>query len=137
MKNENLVILLGNLTRDPELRHLANGTAVVTVRLAVSDSYKTNSGDYNTIATYVNCEAWDSAAELISSTLKKGDAVFVRGSLRMDEWEKDGVKRTSLKVRVNSFTPVSRRPKDESGSEETADVKSNVNADAQAESVPF
>ena len=111
MKNENLVFLVGNLTRDPELRSVKVGernVPVVNIRLAVSDEYKTSNGTANKITTYINCEAWDTAAERIAENLKKGDPVFVRGSLRPDEWTKGETKFTSLKVRINSYTPLAR-----------------------------
>lgn len=112
MRNENMVILVGNLTKDPELRTATvNGreVSVVKFRLAVSDEYTTSNGNSNKITTYINCEAWDSAATLIADTLFKGDPIFVRGSLRSDSWEKDGVKHNSIKVRVSTFSPLSRK----------------------------
>ena len=111
MKNENMVFLVGNLTRDPELRTVKVGektVPVVNVRLAVSDEYKTSNGTSNKVTTYVNCEAWDTAAQRIAEGLKKGDPVFIKGSLRPDEWTKGETKFTSLKVRINSYTPLLR-----------------------------
>lgn len=111
MKNENLVFLVGNLTRDPELRTVTmndKSVSVVNFRIAVSDEYKTASGNSNKVTTYLNCEAWDSAATRIAETLSKGDGIFVKGSLRSDSWEKDGVKHNSLKIRVGSFTPLGK-----------------------------
>jgi single-strand DNA-binding protein len=137
MKNENLVILVGNLTRDPELRYVGTSgksTAVVNFRLAVSDEYKTANGEFNKITTYVNCEAWDSAAERINNVLHKGDPVFIRGSLRMDEWEKDGKKQTSLKIRVNSFTPILRTS---SPRPEPVGASSSVDSEPLDDNHPF
>lgn len=112
MRNVNSVTLVGNLTRDPEVRFVtANGrdVAVVKFRVAVSDEYTTANGNSNKISTYIDCEAWDSAAELIGETFSKGDPIFVMGSLRSDSWEKDGVKHNTLKVRVSTFSPISRK----------------------------
>lgn len=114
MRNENLVFLVGNLTKDPELRSVKVGdknVPVVNVRLAVSDEYRTANGTSNKITTYINCEAWDTAAERISENLKKGDPVFIRGSLRPDEWKNGETKFTSLKVRINSYSPLVRSKK--------------------------
>ena len=111
MKNENMVFLVGNLTKDPDLRSVRVGeknVPVVTVRLAVSDEYKMANGVLNKITTFINCEAWDTAAERIAERLKKGDPVSIRGSLRPDEWKSGETKFSSLKVRINSYNPISR-----------------------------
>lgn len=134
MKNENMVILVGNLTKDPELRSVKVGdrnVPVVNVRLAVSDEYKTANGVANKATTFINCEAWDTAAERIAEGLKKGDPVFIRGSLRPDEWKNGETKFTSLKVRINSYTPLSRNKKSQ------VPVAAGVPEDADDENVPF
>jgi len=134
MKNENMVILVGNLTKDPELRSVKVGdrnVPVVNVRLAVSDEYKTANGVANKVTTFINCEAWDTAAERIAEGLKKGDPVFIRGSLRPDEWKNGETKFTSLKVRINSYTPLSRNKKSQ------VPVAAGVPEDTDDENVPF
>jgi len=110
----NINIIKGNLARDPEVRYLERSgkqTAVVNFTVATSREYTKANGDRDKITTFVPCEAWDSAAETIGQTLKKGDLVFVEGSLRNDSWEKDGVKHNSLKVRVNNFAKISKTQK--------------------------
>lgn len=110
----NLVILRGNLARDPELRSVnTNGrsTSVVNFTIATSREFTKQNGDTDKITTFVQCEAWDSGAEAISESLKKGDLVMVEGSLRNDSWEKDGVKHSTMKVRVNNFAKLSRGSK--------------------------
>jgi single-strand DNA-binding protein len=107
----NLVILKGNLARDPELRKVnPNGreTSVVNFTVAVSREFTKQSGESDKITTFVQCEAWDTGADAIAETLKKGDPVMIEGSLRNDSWEKDGVKHSTMKIRVNNFGKISK-----------------------------
>lgn len=107
----NLVIIRGNLARDPESRRVNTGskqTSVVNFTIATSREFTKQNGEQDKITTFVQCEAWDSGAEAIADTLKKGDLVMVEGSLRNDSWEKDGVKHSTLKVRVNNFAKLNR-----------------------------
>lgn len=110
----NLVILKGNLARDPEARTVnSNGrqTSVANFTLATSREFTKQNGETDKITTFVQCEAWDTGAEAIADTLKKGDLVMVEGSLRNDSWEKDGVKHSTMKVRVNNFAKLNRGSK--------------------------
>jgi single-strand DNA-binding protein len=107
----NLVILKGNLARDPELRTVSSSgrqTSVVNFTVAVSREFTKQSGESDKITTFVQCEAWDTGAEAIAESLKKGDAVMIEGSLRNDSWEKDGVKHSTMKIRVNNFGKISK-----------------------------
>jgi single-strand DNA-binding protein len=102
----NIVMLRGNLARDPELRTVGSGdrqTSVVNFTVATSREFTKANGTQDKITSFIQCEAWDSGAEAIASSFKKGDLVMVEGSLRNDSWEKDGVKHSTLKVRVNNF----------------------------------
>ena len=103
----NTVILRGNLARDPELRSVGEkGTSVVNFTVAVSREFTRADGSRDKITSFIPCEAWDSGADTISETFKKGDLVFVEGSLRNDSWEKDGVKHSTMKVRVSNFEKI-------------------------------
>lgn len=107
----NINILRGNLARDPDVRKVnSNGktTSVVNFTIAVSREYTKSNGEKDKITTFVACEAWDSGAEIIGDSFKKGDLVMVEGSLRNDSWEKDGVKHNTLKVRVNNFSKITK-----------------------------
>jgi single-strand DNA-binding protein len=107
----NITLLKGNLARDPELRIVNTSgkqTSVVNFTVAVSREYTKNSGEKDKITSFINCEAWDTGAEVIAESFKKGDLVMIEGSLRNDSWEKDGVKHSSLKVRVNNFSKITR-----------------------------
>jgi single-strand DNA-binding protein len=110
----NITILRGNLARDPEVRLVNTGgkqTSVVNFTIAVSREYTKASGEKDKVTSFINCEAWDTGAEIIGSSFKKGDLVLVEGSLRNDTWEKDGVKHSSLKVRVNNFSKITKLSK--------------------------
>lgn len=99
-------MLRGNLARDPELRtvNISNKqTSVVNFTIATNREFTKADGSQDKITSFIQCEAWDSGAEAIASSFKKGDLVMVEGSLRNDSWEKDGVKHSTLKVRVNNF----------------------------------
>ncbi len=108
----NITLLRGNLTRDPELRKIGSGSgkevSVVNFTVAVSREYTKASGEKDKITTFINCEAWDSGAEVIADSFKKGDLVMIEGSLRNDSWEKDGVKHSTLRVRVNNFSKITK-----------------------------
>jgi single-strand DNA-binding protein len=120
----NMVALRGNLARDPELRKVGTGdkaTSVVNFTVATSREFTRADGTKDKITSFIPCEAWDSGAENISQTFKKGDLVFVEGSIRNDSWEKDGVKHSTLKVRVNNFSKITRLSNPKSKSTEEAE----------------
>lgn len=119
----NIVILRGNLTRDPELRTINSTdkqTSVVSFTVAVSRDFTRSNGTKDKIVSYIQCEAWDSGAEIIGESFRKGDHVMVEGSLRNDSWEKDGVKHSTLKVRVNNFSKITKLKKKELAEETVA-----------------
>lgn len=118
----NITLLKGNLARDPELRVVNTSgkqTSVVNFTVAVSREYTKNNGEKDKITSFINCEAWDSGAEVIAESFKKGDLVMIEGSLRNDTWEKDGVKHSSLKVRVNNFSKITKLSRQNKPSEES------------------
>jgi single-strand DNA-binding protein len=99
MANYNRVILLGNLTRDPELRYTPSGTAVADVGLAVNDRYKNSSGEWVEEPTFVDVTLWARTAEVASEYLSKGSPVLIEGRLKLDTWQgSEGQKRSKLKV---------------------------------------
>jgi len=117
----NIVILRGNLARDPELRQVTIGdkqTSVVNFTIATSREFTKSNGSQDKITSFIQCEAWDSGAEAIGNSFKKGDLVMVEGSLRNDSWEKDGVKRSTVKVRVNNFGKITKTKRSEKPSKE-------------------
>jgi single-strand DNA-binding protein len=99
MASLNRVILLGNVTRDPELRYIASGTAVTDLGLAVNDRRKNATGEWVEETTFINVTLWARTAELASEYLSKGSPVLIEGRLKYDAWETpDGQKRSKLSV---------------------------------------
>jgi single-strand DNA-binding protein len=98
MASFNRVILVGNLTRDPELRYIPSGTAVTDVGLAVNDRRKTQSGEWVDETTFVDVTLWGRTAEVASEYLSKGSPVLIEGRLKLDSWEKEGKKFSKLRV---------------------------------------
>jgi single-strand DNA-binding protein len=117
MASYNKVILLGNLTRDPELRYTPKGTAVARLGLAVNRSYKTDTGESKEEVTFLDVDAWGKQAELISQYLRKGNPLFVEGRLRLDQWDdkQTGQKRSAIKVVLENFQFVGGRAEGGSG----------------------
>lgn len=105
MANFNKVYLIGNLTRDPELRVTPKGTAICQFGLAVNRQYKDESGATRDETTFVDIEAWGRQGETISKFCTKGRPLFVEGRLRFDQWEdkNSGQKRSRLKVVLEGF----------------------------------
>lgn len=98
MASFNRVILMGNLTRDPELRYIPSGTAVTDIGLAVNDRRKGPNGDWIDEVTFVDVTLWGRSAEIASEYLTKGSPALIEGRLKLDSWESDGQKRSKLKV---------------------------------------
>ncbi len=100
MANINRVFLAGNLTRDPQVRFLANEKAVAEFGLAINRKFKAGDGSLKEEVTFVDIEVWGRTAELCSQYLTKGRGCFIEGRLKLDQWEdkKDGSKRSKLRV---------------------------------------
>jgi single-strand DNA-binding protein len=97
MASYNRVILVGNLTRDPELRYIPSGTAVTDVGLAVNDRVK-RGDQWVEETTFVDVTLWGRQAEIANEYLSKGAPVLIEGRLKLDRWEKEGQKHSKLKV---------------------------------------
>jgi single-strand DNA-binding protein len=98
MASYNRVILMGNLTRDIQLRYTPAGTPVTEVGLAVNDRRKGNNGEWIDETTFVDVTFWGRTAEVAAEYLSKGSPVFVEGRLKLDTWEKEGQKHSKLRV---------------------------------------
>ena len=98
MASYNRVILVGNLTRDPELRYIPSGTAVTEIGMAISDRRKDQSGNWIEETTFIDVTLWARTAEVVCEYLSKGSSVLIEGRLKFETWEKDGQKRSKLKV---------------------------------------
>ena len=98
MASFNRVILLGNLTRDVEVKYLQSGMAVAEIGLAVNDRRKNQAGEWVDEATFVDITLWGRTAEVAGEYLSKGSPALIEGRLKLDQWETDGQKRSKLKV---------------------------------------
>jgi single-strand DNA-binding protein len=98
MASFNRVILVGNLTRDPELRYIPSGTAVTEIGLAINERWKKPSGEWAEETVFVEVTLWARTAEVASEYLSKGSPVLIEGRLKYDSWEKDGKKQSKLRV---------------------------------------
>jgi single-strand DNA-binding protein len=98
MASLNRVFLIGNLTKDPDVRYTPAGKAVGDLRMAVSRRYKTASGENKEETCFVSVVVWGRQAETCGEYLRKGSSAFIEGRLQYDEWEKDGQKHNRLRV---------------------------------------
>lgn len=103
MANLNKVMLMGNMTRDPQLSYLPSQTPVVEFGLAISRRYKKQDGSQGEEVCFVDCQMFGKRAEVVNQYFKKGEPIFVEGRLKFDSWEKDGQKRSKLRVFVENF----------------------------------
>lgn len=126
----NQVILMGNLTRDPDLRQIPNGQSVCSFSLALNRSYK--SGDTWQEATdYVDVVAWGPLGERIAQYVTKGRPVLVNGRLQSRQWEQDGQKRNKLEVVANDVTFLGGRGE---GNEDSGSNSNNSGSDSAPQS---
>lgn len=98
MASFNKVILVGNVTRDPELRYISSGTAVTDIGLAVNDRRKNAQGEWVEETTFVDVTLWGRTAEVAGEYVSKGSPLLIEGRLKLDQWEKDGKKNSKLRV---------------------------------------
>lgn len=101
----NKVFLMGNLTRDVELKFTPTNQPVATVGIAVNRRYKTREGEDRDETTFVDCEAWGRTAEVMNQYLSKGRPVFLEGRLKLDQWQdrETGKNRSKLRVVIENF----------------------------------
>ncbi|HLU47950.1 MAG TPA: single-stranded DNA-binding protein [Planctomycetota bacterium] len=126
MANYNKVLLMGNITRDPELRYTPQGTAVCDLGIAVNREFGGGEGgDRRKETTFVDVTVWARRAEVICQYFKKGDPIFIEGRLTMESWEnQEGQRRTKLKVTLESFEFLSSgRDRGDRGGEGRAPVE--------------
>src|SRR5881398_3293124 len=112
MASFNKVILLGNLTRDPEVRYTPKGSAVCDLGVAVNRQYNLDSGEKREEVTFVDVVLWSRLAEIAGEYLKKGRPVFIEGRLQLDTWDdkQSGQKRSKLKVVGEGLQLIGSRP---------------------------
>lgn len=132
MGNFNKVFLLGNLTRDPELRYTPKGMAIAKLGMAINRSWRDESGASKEEVTFVDVDAFGRQAEVVSQYLKKGRPVFIEGRLKLDSWEdkQTNQKRSKLTVVLESFQFVDsgNRPAEDAAAPASAPVRQPPNA---------
>lgn len=111
----NQVTLMGNLTRDPELRQTPGGQSVCSFSLALNRSYKDQSGEWQEATDYIDIVAWGPLGERVSQYLSKGRRCLVQGRLQSRSWEQEGQKRSKVEVLANDVTFLDGRGGDEEG----------------------
>jgi single-strand DNA-binding protein len=118
MANLNRVLLIGNLTRDPELRYTPKGTAVTEIGLAVNRIYSGEDGEKKEETTFVDVTLWARQAEIAGQYLKKGRPVFIEGRLQLDTWDdkQTGQKRSRLRVVAENLQLLGSRQEGEGAS---------------------
>jgi len=116
MAGVNKVILVGNLGKDPEVRHLENGRAVANFSLATSESYKNKQGERVTTTEWHNIVLWSPIAEIAEKFLKKGNQVYIEGKLTTRSWDdQEGNKRYTTEVVGNNLTMLGSKSDNEGG----------------------
>lgn len=134
MASFNKVILVGNVTRDVELRQVGSGSSVCDLGLAVNDRKKTQSGEWVDETTFVDVTLWNKTAEIAAQYLGKGSPVLIEGKLKLESWETDGQKRTKLKVVGERMQMLGG--KKESAVQQTSRISGGFSQDSHDE-IPF
>ena len=140
MANYNKVLLLGNLTRDPQLSYTPNQTAVVDFGLATNRKWTAQDGNQREETCFIDCRAFGRQAENINKYLSKGRLVFIEGRLTFDTWTaQDGSKRSRHRVTVENsqFMPGTESINREQQSQHSTPVDSNSNQQTNDDDIPF
>ncbi len=126
----NQVTLMGNLTRDPELRQIPSGQSVCSFSLALNRSYKDQSGEWQEATDFIDVTAWAGLGERVAQYLSKGRRCLVQGRLQSRSWEQDGQKRSKVEVLANDVTFLDSRGGGDGGENAGGD---NYQADSKPE----
>ena len=124
-RSVNQVTLMGNLTRDPELRQTPTGQSVVSFSLALNRAYKDQSGDWVEATDFIDVVAWGPLAERVSQYLSKGRRALVQGRLQSRSWEQDGQKRNKVEVLASDVTFLDGRGDGEGGTDAPSGASSS------------
>jgi single-strand DNA-binding protein len=139
MANVNKVILIGNVTRDIELKYTKKGTAVASASLALNRSFKNEQGEKHEEVTFVDVEFWGRVAEVVSEYVKKGSPLYVEGRLKQETWEdkESGGKRQRIKVVAENIQLLSSRGQKKSESVESAEGPVTRPLSSADDDIPF
>ena len=131
----NCVILMGNLTRDVELRHTQGGVAIAEIGLAVSEKFK-KGGQLQEETSFIDCTAFNRTAEIAAEYLSKGKPVLIQGRLKQERWETDGQKRSKVVVIVDKLQLIGGRGDSSNGNTGGQHSAPSHNA-PEDEDIPF
>jgi single-strand DNA-binding protein len=131
----NSVVLVGNVTRDPEVKFLQSGTAVCDLGLAINERVK-RGDDYVDEPVFVDCTCFGRTAEVAGEYLSKGAPVLIAGRLKYEQWEKDGQKRSKLKVVAEKLQMLGQRQRSEDSQERQERPQEQSQVPVQEE-IPF
>ena len=140
MASFNKVILIGNLTRDPELKYTPKGTAACQIGMAVNRKWRNEQGQDQEEVTFLDVQSWGKQAEAISKYLRKGSPLFVEGRLKLEEWEKDGKKQSKLRVVLESFQFLGGAKQEGAQAPKAASAAPTASTDGsepEADDIPF
>ena len=129
MASYNKVLLMGNLTRDPEMKFLPSGAAVCNFGIAINEKWggKGDDEEVKESVCFVEIEAWERQAEVVNEYMVKGSPIFIEGALKFDSWETpEGEKRSRLKVRLIRFQFIGGNQNGEDGSPEAVNQASDT-----------
>ena len=133
MASFNKVILMGNLTRDPEMRVTPNGHSICKLGLAVSRTYSTRDGERREETAFVDIDAFGKQAEVIAKYMRKGRPIMVEGRLKLDQWESnEGQKRSKLGVVLENFQFLGSRDDNQEGYENSSPPERGLSNSADA-----
>mgnify|MGYP000342025356 CR=1 FL=1 len=140
-RHYNRVVLIGNLTREPELRYTPNNTAVTDLGLAVNRNYQDGSGEWQEETTFVDVTVWGRQAENASQYLDKGNRLFLEGRLTFDQWENDaGENRSKLSVtaeRLSFIDSVGDGEAPDAQGDSPDEILDDVDVDETEDDIPF
>ena len=139
MSSYNRVIVMGNLTRDPELKFLPSGTPVCELGIAINENYKNKEGETVESVVFVDVVVWGKQAESASTHLRKGSGALIEGRLQLDQWEsKEGEKRSKMRVRADRVVFVGAKRADEHAPHRPQDQNPEPAAEAEgSDALPF
>ena len=135
MASLNKVLLIGNLTRDPDVKMMTNGRPVCNFGLALNRSYKDSEGNKKDETTFVDVECFGPRAEAVGRFFTKGRPIFVEGRLKLDQWEsKEGEKRSAIRVVLDNFEFVDSRQESQNNQSDVNSTSSALPASSQSNS---
>ena len=135
----NKVMLIGNVGKDPEIRHLENGVAVVTLPIATSERFKDRTGEVKEQTEWHNVVFWRNLAEIVEKHVRKGSQVFIEGRLRTRQWEdQNGQKRYATEIVADTMRLLGRRPEGQDSNRTTSTATASPEIDSiEGEDLPF